>query len=196
MRSELFAAAVAALLVVGCKDEPLPRHQASSTAPGPDTAAAIPPQTTQAASAAVPPPQSTAPPAAAGGGIATAEGEKPGVTLTVTELRRGSGGTATLKFTIVNGSTDDFGFGYSLGDPAMTVDFSSVGGVHLIDPVNKKKYFVVRDSDGRCVCSRDLGKVGAGGKMNLWAKFPAPADAQRVTVVVPHFMPMDDVPIS
>jgi hypothetical protein len=39
--------------------------------------------------------------------------------------------------------------------------------------------------------------VAPGASVNLWAKFPAPpAGVNAVTVVVPHFIPMDDVPVQ
>lgn len=184
-------------LVLACqKDQPLPQHQSSaapesSAAPAADVAPPAPASTEPA------PAPATSPPAAVAGGIATTDGEQSGISLTVTEFKRGSGDTATLKFTIVNNGTEALEFGYGLADPAnSTIDYGTIGGVHLIDPVNKKKYFVVRDSDKRCVCSRDLKKIDPGSSLNLWAKFPAPVDTQSVTIVVPHFMPMDDVPVS
>lgn len=186
-------AAVAFIAAFGCqKDEPLQPHQttnapAASEAPAttPPIAATTPAQTAE--------PVANAAPAA---GVASADGEQSGVRMTVSELKRTSGDTVTLKFVIVNGSADPFNLGYALSDRSLSSDYASIGGVHLIDPVAKKKYFVVRDSDNRCVCSRELSKIEPGKQMNLWAKFPAPVDAQRVSVVVPHFMPMDDVPIS
>ena len=34
-------------------------------------------------------------------------------------------------------------------------------------------------------------------RANLYAKFPAPpGDVEKITVEIPHFIPMDDVPIS
>jgi len=69
--------------------------------------------------------------------------------------------------------------------------------VTLVDEANKKKYFVVRDSDGKCVCSRGLKDIGAGETINVWARFPAPPDdVQKISIVIPHFSPLDDVPIS
>jgi hypothetical protein len=39
--------------------------------------------------------------------------------------------------------------------------------------------------------------IPPGGRVNLWAKFPAPPDdVNQITVVVPKFQPMDDVPLS
>ena len=138
------------------------------------------------------------PPAAATPvGIATADGEQSGITLSVQELKRTSGDTVSLKFSITNASSESLGYGYNFGEKDRTPDFTSIGGAVLIDEANKKKYFVVRDSEGQCVCSRGLKDQKAGETRNLWARFPAPPeDVQKISVVIPHFSPMDDVPLS
>jgi hypothetical protein len=116
----------------------------------------------------------------------------------VQELKRTSGGTVAMKFTITNGSDKAMGTGYAFGDKDHeTIDFNSVGGVHLVDEAGKKKYFVVRDTDGKCVCSQGVKDLKPGGTANLWARFPAPPDnVAKIAVIVPHFQPMDDVPIG
>lgn len=131
-------------------------------------------------------------------GIASADGEAVGVTATIKELKRSSGGTVSLKFVITNGAGTAVSAGYNFGDPDNSVvDFGSIGGVQLIDPVGRKKYFVVRDSEKKCVCSQGVKDIAPGASVNLWAKFAAPPlDVQKVTVIIPHFSPMDDVPIS
>jgi hypothetical protein len=151
-----------------------------------------------AAPAPAPPPSAAATPAASSTGIATADGEESGVTVVVQELKRGSADTVTLKFTIINGSKKNFSFGYHMADPKHEVtDFGSVGGVQLLDEAGKKKYFVVRDTQNKCVCSQKVGDIQPGSSKNLWAKFPAPPpNVQKISVVIPHFGPMDDVPIS
>lgn len=197
-RSRFIVLIVLFLGVLGCsKEEALPAHQGSASTPASSDPGTVTPIDTAPSTSTVAP--TTASPSAGGGaGIARANGETPGITLNVTELKRGSGGTLTLRFNITNGSGGNLGFGYDFGDPTQsTHDYGAVGGVHLIDPVGKKKYFTVRDSDNKCVCSRDISAMKPGESKNLWVKFPAPpADVQRVTVVVPHFEPMDDVPIS
>jgi hypothetical protein len=133
------------------------------------------------------------------GAIATADGEKSGARIDVTELKRASGGTVSLKFTLTNGGSDVFGTASAyFGDKEVSADeYRDVSGIHLIDPVNKKKYFVVVDSGKHCVCSKGIPDVKAGEKLNLWAKFPAPpAEVTKVTIEIPHFQPMDDVTIS
>jgi hypothetical protein len=130
--------------------------------------------------------------------IATADGETPGVRAEVQELKRGSDNTLTLRFAIVNNSDKTIEFGYNFGDEANHIkDYNSIGGVNLIDSVNKKKYFVVRDTESNCVCSRNLNAVPGRSRANVWAKFPAPPDdVQKISVEIPHFGPLDDVPIS
>jgi hypothetical protein len=180
---------------------------AKSETPAPATEAATPPPATVAsttsAAATVTETSATAattstavaPSAAA---IATADGEKDGVTVAVKELKRTSGGTVSLKFAIINGSANDVSFDYNFVDRDHDVkDFGSIGGVQLIDPVGKKKYFVARDSDGKCVCSSGLKDIKPGTTINVWAKLPAPPeDVEKISIIIPHFSPMDDVPIS
>jgi hypothetical protein len=130
--------------------------------------------------------------------LATTDGETPGVRVEVVELKRVSGGTLNLKFVLINDGEKTMDFGYALGDSSnSSIDYNSIGGVHLIDGVGKKKYFVIRDSERKCLCSQGLKGVVPKSRMNLWAKFPAPPDnVEKITVVIPHFIPMDDVPIS
>lgn len=130
--------------------------------------------------------------------IATAEGEKAGTRVDITELKRSSDNTLTLKFAMINDGTEPISFSYNYGDSDHSVkDFNSIGGVTLVDGVNKKKYFVVRDSENNCVCSRGLKDIAAKSRSNVWAKFPAPPDdVQKISIVIPHFGPLDDVAIS
>ena len=127
-----------------------------------------------------------------------ADGEKPGLRADILELKRSSGGTVMMKFTIVNNTAGEVSFSnHWLGDDKFGSDGYAVGAVHLIDPVGKKKYFVMRDAEEKCVCSREVAHLNPGGQTNLWAKFPAPpTDVQKVSIVIPHFTPMDDVPIQ
>ena len=129
--------------------------------------------------------------------LARSDGEQAGLSVEVTELKRGSGGTVTLKFAMVNNTKEKISFGGTYGAGGGNVDDYTVSGTHLIDAVNKKKYLVVRDSERKCVCSRVESGIPVGERMNLWAKFPAPPDDVKViAVMIPHFAPMDDVPIS
>lgn len=137
-------------------------------------------------------------PARAAEPIAESEADQPGLRLQLQELKRTSGGTLMLRFTLVNDGEKALNFGsHFLGDHSVGEDYRTVGGIHLIDAAGKKKYLVVRDSQGKCVCSKDMPNLEPGNQMSLWARFPAPPEnVEKISVIVPHFIPMDDVPIG
>ena len=179
------------LIFWGCakKEETRPANSTNQTA---QSAESTPAKVGEATPAGVPPGASSA------AIIATADGEKSGTRVEVTELKRSSDNTVTLRFAMVNESPDRVGFSYDYVDNDHRIkDFDGIGGVTLVDGVGKKKYFVVRDTEDNCLCSRNLRDVPQNARVNLWAKFPAPPDdVQKISIVIPHFGPMDDVPIS
>jgi hypothetical protein len=126
----------------------------------------------------------------------TADGGTDGVQVGVKALKRNDGDTVTLRFQIINKSDAQFDLNNGIRDPNAHDGYGVVSGVYLLDQANKKKYLVVRDADGNCVCAT-MAAVEKGKTENLWATYPAPpADTQKVTVVVPTFEPIDGVPIT
>lgn len=138
---------------------------------------------------------SSAAPAAAQA-VLSAEGETPDVRIEVRELKRTDGDTVTLRLRLVNESGDEFGASCSMREPGKNDDCGTFSGAYLLDAANKKKYLVVRDSEGKCVCS-GVDNLADGKKMNIWATYPAPpAGVEKLTVIVPLFEPIDGVPIT
>lgn len=122
------------------------------------------------------------------------DGEKPGQRIEVRDLKRDEGGTITLRFQFLNEGDAEIS---SCSFKDSMDSCGVVGGIHLIDAVNKKKYLVVRDAQKKCVCSNGVDSIRKGGSSNAWAKFPAPPDTvQKITVVVPGFEPIESVPIT
>jgi hypothetical protein len=122
-------------------------------------------------------------PAGAAEPVATTDGQASGIRLAVQDLKVANESEKQLHYnTMVDPSGGEAG---------------SVDGIYLVDAANKKKYLVVKDADKHSLCSRNLEHFPSKTSANLWAKFPAPPDSvQKVGVVVPHFIPMDDVPIA
>jgi hypothetical protein len=195
------APASAVLLVAGiawhgcARQEPAPPPASPASGGSLSANAATTPASTIAPAAVAP---AAAAPAAGPPAIASADGEASGVRAEVTEFKRTSGGTVSLKLRMVNDGEKPVSFDYNFGDPAHSIaDFGGVGGIHLIDPVGKKKYFVARDTENKCVCSQKVKDIPKGSSANVWAKFPAPPDeVGQLSIVIPHFSPMDDVPLS
>ncbi|MFJ4874897.1 hypothetical protein ACIP93_06750 [Streptomyces sp. NPDC088745] len=51
---------------------------------------------------------------------------------------------------------------------------ASMAGASLVDRAGKKKYLVLRDTDGRCLCTQFTGGFKAGEEKPFFAQFPAP----------------------
>ncbi len=127
-------------------------------------------------------------------GLGSADVEQPGTRVVVTDLKR-AGNTVTLKFVIYNDSGTDLTI-YGNYTDAEYAGYLSFSGVHLLDGPGKKKYYAVKDSDRNCVCSDNIKAITAKTSMTLWVKYPAPPDStQKVTVQIPHFLPIEDIPI-
>lgn len=63
----------------------------------------------------------------------------------------------------------------------------------------KKKYFVLRDSDGDQLAPKYLGGVHLQKNEThaWWAKFPAPpAGVKSINLMIPQVLPFEDVPIT
>ena len=119
------------------------------------------------------------------------DGENAGTTAIVQSLKR-SGNAVTLRFTIVNDSNQSLSGNLLSGHDTFTAD-----GSYLVDTTGKKKYEIIRDSDGHCICSQRIPNFQPKSSANLWAKFPAPPDSvTKIGVNIPHFIPLDDVPIT
>ena len=128
----------------------------------------------------------------------TSEGTIPGFSIVIQDLKRDQANSVTLRFQMINNSDKSVCLGGKFKDPASKSvgGGNDLGGVHLIDNVNKKKYLVVRDTSGKCVCA-EIRNLGKGEKASLWAKFAAPPEnVDKITVVVPDFQPVDNVPIT
>ena len=186
----------AILMLVGCG-----KTEEQKTAPAPPAPAATAPQAAapapQAPQAAPAPSAPAATPTApAATVLASADGEWPNVRVEVQELKRSSG-TVMLRFALINDANEVLNFRGTLqGEGDLSGE--NVGGVSLVDTGNKKKYLVVSDSAHKCLCSDGIpNTIAPKTRMSLWAKFPAPPDdVKKISVSIPHFAPMDDVPIG
>jgi hypothetical protein len=132
----------------------------------------------------------------------------PGITLAINQLRRSDANTVTLIFTIANRGSKALNFDWTWGEAgfvevgnALTFDMS---GVYLVDTDGKKKYLVLRDTNKVCLCTTGILRSGTelkgvepGQETTMFGKFPAPpASVSKMTVTVPHFPALDNVPLS
>ncbi|MDX2643693.1 hypothetical protein PV341_08930 [Streptomyces sp. PA03-1a] len=108
--------------------------------------------------------------------LAQMKGEKD-ITVTLNEATRDSGGFVTVKGTLTNGGASIFNASSWVG-PEMAVQKSgaSIAGAVLVDSVGKKRYYVLRDTEGKCLCTMGLTLIKPGETRPLFAQFPAPPE--------------------
>ncbi|MEU8351500.1 hypothetical protein AB0C60_19085, partial [Streptomyces sp. NPDC048845] len=64
----------------------------------------------------------------------------------------------------------------------------SLGGAALVDQQGKKRYYVLRDTEGRCLCTTGITKVEPGEEVAIFAQFPAPPEGtEQVEFTLPTF---------
>ncbi|MGH4033939.1 hypothetical protein ACQB60_33970 [Actinomycetota bacterium Odt1-20B] len=99
-----------------------------------------------------------------------------GITLTVTSVVRDEGGFLTVNGQVKNGGGKFWIANNWRGDEReLSKNGASLAGAALVDQQGKKKYLVLRDTEGRCLCTKfDGGGVKAGESADWYAQFPAP----------------------
>ncbi|MCX4988744.1 hypothetical protein [Streptomyces sp. NBC_00568] len=106
--------------------------------------------------------------------LAEVKGEN-GLTLTVTSAKRDQGGFVTVEGTVTNNTDNTWIAANWRGDEReLSKNGASIAGANLIDQKGKKKYFILRDTSGRCLCTQFTGGVRQGATAQWFAQFPAP----------------------
>ncbi|GAA3074826.1 hypothetical protein GCM10017562_48480 [Streptomyces roseofulvus] len=120
-----------------------------------------------------------------------AKGQK-GLELEVTVAERDAGGFLTVKGRLKNTSDAVSAVpAQTSGDETEVVKHGkSLGGATLVDSIGKKRYYVLRDTDGRPLTTTSLTTLGPGKSTAVFMQFPAPpASTTEVSFQLPTFEP-------
>lgn len=115
-----------------------------------------------------------------------------GLELTIHEAKRDVGGFLTVTGNLKNTSDSAATItSHVSGDETEVLKHgSSFGGATLVDSVGKKRYYVLRDTDGRPLTTTGLSSLGKGRSTQVFMQFPAPPPATtEVTFQLPTFRP-------
>ena len=112
-----------------------------------------------------------------------------GISLELTSVQK-SGDTIMVRFKYI-----------STRDKPTRIDDETkqdVSDMYYVDPKNKKKYPIIKDTEKNPLSSNlKYFEVGAGETKAGWAKFPAPAaDATAISIYIPGAPPFENVPIA
>ncbi|WP_059013156.1 hypothetical protein [Streptomyces specialis] len=97
------------------------------------------------------------------------------ITLTITRAEREAGGFLTIEGTIHNGGSDGWGTSAWAGEENELAgnDFSMAGAT-LVAREEQKRYLILRDTEGRCLCTNFGLQIDAGATETWFAQFPEP----------------------
>ncbi|MFF9775606.1 hypothetical protein ACF1HJ_18365 [Streptomyces sp. NPDC013978] len=108
--------------------------------------------------------------------LAEVKGEN-GLTLVVSAAGRDAGGFVTVEGTVTNNTGGRWMAVEWRGDEReLAKNGGSLAGANLVDQSGKKKYLVLRDTSGRCLCTQFSGGVRDGESAQWYAQFPAPPE--------------------
>ncbi|MFI1712790.1 hypothetical protein [Streptomyces litmocidini] len=171
------ALASLALLAVGCGTDEKPKeNKPAATTTAPRKSQTAPEQQSTDA------PEET---------LAVARGQK-GLELTVSSVERDAGGFLTIKGQLKNTSDSSVAISsQTSGDETEVMKHgSSLGGATLVDAVGKKRYYVLRDTDGRPLTTTGISVLSSKATANVFLQFPAPpASTTEVSFQLPTFEP-------
>ncbi|WKD32868.1 hypothetical protein [Streptomyces xanthophaeus] len=157
-------AAVMALTLAGCGGDG--DNNKSKDPQNPSTPQSRGAGSQNPASSASPSPEPTAV-------IATVSGAS-GMTLAINSLQRDSGGFLTVTGQIKNTGSQSFAGTSAWRGIELKGSGESVAGATLVDKAGKKRYYVLRDTEARCLCTTGISSVDPGQVVPFFAQFPAP----------------------
>ncbi|MEU6255554.1 hypothetical protein [Streptomyces sp. NPDC047043] len=96
--------------------------------------------------------------------------------LQITSAKRDSGGFVTVNATMKNDGGDSVVIPSNLSGNETEIirNGSSLGGATLVDSKGKKRYYVLRDTDGRPLTTTGLPTLKAGESIPVFMQFPSP----------------------
>ncbi|CAL9578653.1 hypothetical protein [Streptomyces sp. enrichment culture] len=146
-------------------------------------------------------PKATAPASKEGGSAPSAQegtAEDPlaemkgsdGLSLRITSAERDSGGFVTVNGELKNDADKSVAIPSALSgnETEIVRNGRSLGGATLVDSKSKKRYYVLRDTDGRPLTTSGFSTMKAGDRLAVFMQFPSPpADTTEVTFQLPTF---------
>ncbi|MFD0001935.1 hypothetical protein ACFVJ4_05850 [Streptomyces sp. NPDC127178] len=113
-----------------------------------------------------------------------------GLLLQITSAERDSGGFLTVNGSLVNDGDKSVTVPSQVrGDETEIIRHGrSLGGATLVDSKSKKRYYVLRDTDGRPLTTTGFSSLKSGESLAVFMQFPAPpADTPEVVFQLPTF---------
>ena len=113
-----------------------------------------------------------------------------GLTLAITSAERDAGGFVTINAQLKNDGGKDAVLSSQLSgnETEIMKNGQSFGGATLVDSKGRKRYYVLRDTEGRPLTTTGVQTVKTGDTVPIFMQFPAPpAGTAEVSFQLPTF---------
>ncbi|MEV6408190.1 hypothetical protein [Streptomyces bobili] len=113
-----------------------------------------------------------------------------GLLLQITSAARDSGGFVTVSGVLKNDGSEVAVIPLELSGNETEImnNGRSLGGATLVDSKSKKRYYVLRDTEGRPLTTTGFSTLKAGESIDVFLQFPSPpADTTDVSFQLPLF---------
>ncbi|MFC5215130.1 hypothetical protein [Streptomyces coerulescens] len=117
-----------------------------------------------------------------------------GLLLQITSAARDTGGFITVNGELKNDGDKTLTIPAQLSGNETEIirNGRSLGGATLVDSKGKKRYYVLRDTDGRPLTTTGISSIKSGETIPVFMQFPAPpTDTADVSFQLPLFAPAD-----
>ncbi|MFD5456005.1 hypothetical protein [Streptomyces olivaceus] len=121
--------------------------------------------------------------------LAEVKGQE-GLLLKITSAARDAGGFVTVSGELKNDGAESSRVPVrASGDETEVLRHgASLGGATLVDSAGKKRYYVLRDTEGRPLTTTDMPKIKPGASIPVFMQFPSPpASTEEVSFQLPTF---------
>ncbi|MGW9154228.1 hypothetical protein [Streptomyces virginiae] len=110
------------------------------------------------------------------------------MSLVINSVRRDPGGFLTVSGQIKNTGSQSYKDTVAWRGIELKGTGESVAGATLVDKAGKKRYYVLRDTESRCLCTTGVSSVDPGQVVPFFAQFPAPpTSTSEVEFSLPTF---------
>ncbi|MDT0442977.1 hypothetical protein [Streptomyces johnsoniae] len=108
--------------------------------------------------------------------LAEVTGEE-SITLAITRAEREAGGFLTVEGTVTNGGGGTwFDVGWAGPERELSENGFSMAGASVVANEEGKRYLILRDTSGRCLCTGFGTGIEAGATVPWFAQFPEPEE--------------------
>jgi hypothetical protein len=135
------------------------------------------------------------------GSASGSSADSEGLTAEVNEANRdASGSLLSVTWSIENSGSSAEPLVW-LRDRSYSYSGPNYAGVTARSNETGTRFHPIMDGSGNCLCSgptsNDLSQqVSPDEKISYWSLFSVPADVETVTIEIPNFDPIEDIPIS